>query len=118
MPFLMLIMEPREQRSTRTPEEGRAVYARMVRFAEGLKDRGLLEGTSSLRPDREGTRVTVREGTRALVDGPFTESKEMIGGFFHLTCATKDEAVAIAAACPAAEWATIEVREAGPCFEA
>ncbi|BDU73201.1 YciI family protein [Mesoterricola silvestris] len=117
MPFVMLILEPREQRARRTPEEGRAVYGRMVRFAEDLKDRGLLEGVSSLRPDREGTRVTVREGAPALVDGPFTETKEMIGGFFHLACTTREEALDIARACPAAEWTSLEVREAGPCYE-
>ena len=40
----------------------------------------------------------------------------MIGGFFLLDVATRDEAVAIAQACPAAEWATVEVRELGPCW--
>ena len=39
-----------------------------------------------------------------------------LGGFFLLDCASLDEAVAIAARCPAAEWATVEVREFGPCF--
>jgi hypothetical protein len=40
----------------------------------------------------------------------------MIGGFFLLDVKTRDEAVAIAADCPAAEWCTVEVRELGPCF--
>jgi hypothetical protein len=50
-------------------------------------------------------------------DGPFAEAKEMVGGFFLLTCETRDQALEIARACPAAEWATIEVRELGPCFQ-
>ncbi|KAB2873477.1 MAG: hypothetical protein F9K43_05990 [Bauldia sp.] len=40
----------------------------------------------------------------------------MVGGFFLLDCETRDEAVAIADECPAAEWSTIEVRPLGPCF--
>ena len=117
MPFLLLIMEPREQRLGRTAEEGRAVYGRMLQFTETLKARGVLREVSSLRSDRQAVRVTVRHGTPTLVDGPFAEAKEMVGGFFFLTCTTQAEAVAIAAACPAAEWATVEVREAGPCYE-
>jgi hypothetical protein len=40
----------------------------------------------------------------------------MIGGVFFLNCATREEAVAIASECPAAEWATVEVRATGPCY--
>jgi len=40
----------------------------------------------------------------------------MIGGFFLIDVASRDEAVAIATACPAAAWATVEVREVGPCW--
>jgi len=58
----------------------------------------------------------VRGGRDVLTDGPFSEAKEMLGGFFLLDCASREEALAIAAQCPAAEWATIEVRETGPCF--
>ena len=55
-------------------------------------------------------------GQARLVDGPFAETKEMVGGFYLLDCATRDEAVAIARECPAAEWATVEVREVAPCY--
>jgi len=41
----------------------------------------------------------------------------MIGGFFLLTCQTRDEALAIAQRCPAAQWATVEVRSLAPCYE-
>jgi hypothetical protein len=51
-----------------------------------------------------------------VLDGPFAEAKEMVGGFFLLDVATRDEAVAIAGQCPAAEWATVEVRSIGPCY--
>jgi hypothetical protein len=114
---MLLIVEPPGQRGTRTESEGRAVYDRMLQFADGLKRRGLLLGVQSLRSDADGVRVQVRDGRRTLVDGPFSESKEMVGGFFLVDCRTREEAVAIAAECPAAEWATVEVRAFGACYE-
>jgi len=60
--------------------------------------------------------VTMRGEKSMVRDGPFAEAKEMIGGFFLLDCATRAEAVAIAAECPAAEWCDVEVRETGPCW--
>jgi hypothetical protein len=88
----------------------------MLRFSDEVKARGPLKASQSLKSDAEGVRVRVRDGKRTLVDGPFSEAKEMVGGFFLLDCETKDEAIAIASECPAAEWATVEVREFGPCF--
>lgn len=116
MSYMLLIVEPAGQRRERSEEEGRAVYDRMLRFAAGLKERGLLTMTQSLRSDADGVRVQVRGGRRKVVDGPFTEAKEMVGGFFLLDCDSREQAVAIAAECPAAEWATVEVRELGPCY--
>jgi hypothetical protein len=114
MSYLLLIAEPIGQRAERTEEEGRMVYDRMVQFAAGLKERGVLLAVESLAS--QGVRVQKRDGRTNLIDGPFAEAKEMIGGFFLLDCATRDEAVAIAAQCPAAEWCDVEVRETGPCF--
>ncbi len=56
-----------------------------------------------------------RDGKHTMVDGPFAEAKEIVGGFFMLDC-SKEEAIAAARECPAAEYATIEVREVGPCW--
>ena len=117
MPYLLLIVEPRGQRLERGAEAGQQVYERMLRFADRLEAQGVLRAVESLASDAKGVRVQVREGRQRLLDGPFTEAKEMIGGFFLLDVATRDEAVAIAAECPAAEWATVEVREAGPCWD-
>ena len=117
MGYLLLIVEPTEQRRTRTEAEGRAVYQRMVDFGDSLRQRGLLQAVESLKSQDEAARVAVRNGKTQVLDGPFAEAKEMIGGFFLLNCATRDEAVAIAATCPAAEWCTLEVRELGPCYQ-
>jgi hypothetical protein len=115
MPFMLLILEPKGLRRVRTPEEGRAVYARMVDYSVKLKERGVLLATNSLRDD--AVRVKVEAGQKRVVDGPFAESKELIGGFFLLSCDTREQALSFAGECPAAEWASIEVRETGPCFD-
>lgn len=115
MAYMLLIIEPRGQRDTRTQEEARGLYDEMVRFGEGLAARGLLRASESLRPDQHGVRVQVRDDKALLRDGPFAEAREMIGGFFLINCATREEAIAIASECPAARWATVEVREVAPC---
>ena len=110
MAYMLLIQEPVGQRETRTEAEGHAVYASMLWFADDLKSRGMLLGVESLASQAKATRVTVREGRPQILDGPFAEAKEMIGGFFLVECATHAEAVQIAAQCPAAGWCTVEVR--------
>jgi hypothetical protein len=117
MSYMLLIVEPAGQRRTRTEAEGRALYERMVIYSESLKARGLLTLSQSLKADTRGARVKVLNGTTSVVDGPFAEAKEMIGGIFLLTCETREQAIAIAAECPVAHSATVEVRELGPCFE-
>jgi hypothetical protein len=116
VPYALLIVESRGQREQRSEAEGRELYERMLAFAADLKSRGLLLATQSLRADGDGVRVQVRDGRTQLRDGPFSESKEMVGGFFLLACEDRAQAVALAQQCPAAQWATVEVRELGPCF--
>lgn len=117
MAYLLLIVEPRGQRTTRTQEEGQRLYDQMVAFGQDLQNRGQLRAVESLRPDDHAVRVsTGAGGAPQLRDGPFAEAKEMVGGFFLIDVATRDEAVAIARRCPAANWATVEVRECAPCY--
>ncbi len=117
MQYMLLIMEPVGQRESRSEAEGRRLYADMRRFADDLAARGLLTVAESLQSDATGVRVQVRGGKASLVDGPFSEAKEMVGGFFLLDCASREQAVEIATQCPAASWATVEVRALGPCHE-
>lgn len=117
MAYMLLVLESGETRRSRSEEEGRVAMERMLRFDANLKARGVCTASDSLRSDAEGLRIQVRGGKRTVSDGPFTESKEIIGGFFLLDCRTREEALAIAHACPAIEWgATVEVRETGPCY--
>jgi len=117
MSYMLLIIEPTGQRATRTEAEGREAYAQMQRFGESLKAQGKLKAVESLASQRDAVRVSTRGGKAQLLDGPFAAAKEMIGGFFLLDGVSRDEALAIAQRCPAAEWATVEVRALGPCYE-
>lgn len=117
MTYALLVVEPLGQRSTRSDAEGREAYGSMVRFSEQLKERGLLSVSQSLKTGTSDARVKVRGDSVIVTDGPFAEVKEVMGGFFLLNCETRQQAIEIARECPAAQWATIEVRELGPCFE-
>jgi hypothetical protein len=115
MQYMLLIVEPQGQRRTRGLEDGRAVYGQMLAYTQSLKERGVLLESNSLR--EKSVRLKVRDGRRSVTDGPFAEAKELVGGFFLLDCPSREQALGYAAECPAAEWATIEVREVGPCYE-
>ncbi|MBS0374505.1 MAG: dehydrogenase [Proteobacteria bacterium] len=117
MAYMLLVVEKVGDREARSEADGRVLYERMLAFSADLKQRGLLTLSQSLKTDAAGVRVTNRDERTVVRDGPFAEAREMVGGFFLLTCATRAEAVDIARACPAASWATIEVRELGPCFQ-
>jgi hypothetical protein len=117
MAYMLLMVEPVGQRQARTAAEGREAYASMVRWGESLKQRGLLIATESLRSQAQASRVQVRGGRASVMDGPFSEAKEMVGGFFLVDCATHEQALALAKECPAAEWLTVEVRGLAACFD-
>jgi hypothetical protein len=117
MSYMLLIVEPVGQRGARSEAEGHHAYEQMLRFADTLKARGVLRAVESLTSTRDAVRVERRDERRSLIDGPFAEAKEMVGGFFLLDGVSRDEAIEIAAECPAAAWATVEVREVGPCWQ-
>lgn len=117
MAYVLLVMEKAGDRAALPDGVGEARYDRMLRYSADLKDRGLLTMSQSLKTDTTGVRVSGLGNKMIVRDGPFAEAKEMIGGFFLLICETGVQALDIARACPAAEWATIEVRELGPCFK-
>ncbi len=117
MPYALLILEERARRGRRSPEQALAEYDSMRRYGASLEARGIHRGSDALKPDAQGARVSLREGRPVVFDGPFAESKEMIGGYFLIDVASRAEAIAIAAECPAAGWATVEVREIGTCHD-
>lgn len=115
MSYALVILEEHGQRAARGQSGGEAAYAAMLAFAEGLKAQGQLVMTQAL--STEQTRVRRgRGGSPEVLDGPFVEAKELVGGIFILKDVDREQALRIASACPAAAWATVELRALGPCF--
>lgn len=118
MSYMMLIIEEPGERRRPPPKERQERWDRMVAFAGELQSQGVLKLAESLElPNAETVRIGKRGQNHAMVDGPFAEAKEIVGGIFQLECDTREDAIAIAEACPAAEWSTIEIRRVAPCFE-
>jgi hypothetical protein len=108
MPHLLLIVEPLGQRAERGRVAGEAVYQRMVDFSAELQAAGLLLGVNSL--GTAARRLSRRDGDTQVVDGPFAETKEHLGGYYLIDCADLDEAIKWAAQIPGARHGTVELR--------
>ena len=87
-----------------------AIVQGHMRFAEELRTAGKMVVAERLRPDGEASRVRVKAGQRQVMDGPFTETKEALGGFYLIECDTREEAVEWAKRIPLAEGAFVEIR--------
>jgi hypothetical protein len=91
-----------------SPEQLQKVVTDWYAWFDGLRQQGKVTSGHPLR--NEGKLVSGKKG-RTVVDGPFSESKETIGGYFYLNVADMDEAVRIAQLCPGLEYgAVVEVR--------
>jgi hypothetical protein len=95
-----------------------AMMAEMGRFNEELVKAGIMQAGEGLHPSSKGKRVRFSGGGRTVVDGPFTETKELVAGFWIWQVTSMDEAVAWVRRCPdpmPGEESEIEIR---PIFEA
>lgn len=78
-----------------------AMFEAYMAFNEQLHKAGVLVAAEGLNPGGQGARIEVRNGKRTVVDGPFAESKELVGGFYILEVGSREEAIAWALRCPA-----------------
>ncbi len=83
----------------------------MMKYNEQLKDAGVLITLDGLHPPSTGARVSFASGKPVVTDGPFTESKEVLGGYWMIDVASREEAIAWASKCPASENEIIEIRQ-------
>lgn len=104
--YLLLLHEPADSPLLQlSPEEMQNVVARYGMWAEKMASEGRLKGGHKL---EDGT---ARHLTRTvLTDGPFPETKEVVGGFFLITAADYEDAVKIASSCPHLDFGRIEIR--------
>jgi hypothetical protein len=85
-------------------------YEESTQLAHELNARGQYLAASPLHPVSTATSVRVRDGKPLIMDGPFAETREQLGGFFLIEAKNLDEALKIAARIPAARKGTVEVR--------
>jgi hypothetical protein len=91
MQYLMLIRLDPSEVPAGGPDD--KLMAEMGFLMDEMTKAGVLVSTAGLRPIEEATRVHQRRGRQKIVDGPFAESKEVVGGFVLIDTATKEEAV-------------------------
>jgi hypothetical protein len=84
---------------------------RMMKYNEQLAKSGVLLSMDGLRPPEMGARVRYAGGKPSVKDGPFTESKEVVGGYWMIQVKSRDEAIEWARRIPAAEDDIVEVRQ-------
>jgi hypothetical protein len=83
----------------------------MMKYNEALQDAGVLITLDGLHPPSMGARVSFATGKPVVTDGPFTEAKEVLGGYWMIDVASREQAIAWAKKCPASENEIIEIRQ-------
>jgi hypothetical protein len=111
MRFMMIMLPniPGIDEESWTPD-AEAVGA-MSKYNEELTKAGVLLALDGLQSPAKGARVSFADGSARVTDGPFAEAKELIGGYWMIEVASKEEAVQWASRCPGADGDTIEVRQ-------
>jgi hypothetical protein len=111
MPRFMMLIYPNI--SEEQYEEGFSAEdaAQMTTYNEALTQAGVLLALDGLHPASKGARVTVAGGKKTVTDGPFTEAKELVGGYWLIDVKSKEEAVEWASRAPIGDGDIIEVRQ-------
>ena len=111
MRFMMLMIpKGSETAAPGTVPDAKAVEA-MMKYNEELQKAGVLVALDGLHPPSMGARVTFAGGKPKVTDGPFSEAKEVLGGYWMIKVKSKQEAIDWAKRCPAGPNETIEIRQ-------
>jgi hypothetical protein len=110
MQYLLLIHDEEAQWGDMPEDERNAIYAEYGQYTEELQSRGILVGANQLQPSSTATVVHVENGNTLTTDGPFAETKEVLGGYYLIDVETLDDAIEWAAKIPTARLGHIEVR--------
>ena len=108
----MMLMIPKgyENAKPGIMPDAKAVAA-MMKYNESLQKAGVLLALDGLHPPSMGARVTFSGGKPKVTDGPFTEAKEVLGGYWMIQVKSKEEAIEWASRCPASDNEVIEIRQ-------
>jgi hypothetical protein len=114
MRYMLLICSDDKAAAPPPKAEMEAMFQAHSRFAEELQHAGKMVHGERLRPDSDASRVRFKAGHRQIMDGPFTETKEALGGFYVIECDTKQEALEWAKKIPLREGGFVDVRPIWP----
>ena len=106
----VMVLVPGDKNSEAGVMPTEALLSEMMKFNEELVKAGVMLAGEGLTPTAKGARVRFSGDKRTVVDGPFAETREYLGGYFLLNAANLDEAIAIAGRVPAARFGTVEIR--------
>jgi hypothetical protein len=110
MRYMLLIYGEETGPSGSAPDQAPEIAPEWLAYTDWLAERRWHVGGERLAPSSSATTVRVRDGSRLVTDGPFAETKEVLGGYYILDCPDLDGALQAAARCPAAAGGSIEVR--------
>ena len=110
MRYMLLICRDDKTTVEIPKAESDAILQGHKRFTDELTAAGKWVGGDRLRPDDEASRIRVKAGQRQVMDGPFAETKEALGGFYLIECDSKQEAIEWAKKIPLREGGFVEVR--------
>lgn len=110
MRYMLLICADEKTEAVVPPAEMSAIVQGHRGFAEELRAAGKMLAGERLRPEGDGSRVRLKAGQHQVTDGPFAETKEALGGFYLIECASKQEAVEWATKIPLRPDSFVEVR--------
>jgi hypothetical protein len=118
MQYMLLIYSPPGGWEDMSAEEQQAIGQAYFSFSEELHNSGKMVAGDALQETSTATSVRVRDGETLTTDGPFAETKEVLGGYYLIDVETLDEALEWAAKIPGAQSGTIEVRPVVSDYEA
>ncbi|MBS0453338.1 MAG: YciI family protein [Proteobacteria bacterium] len=111
MRFMMLMIPKGYESAAPGTLPSAEAVASMSRYNESLQKAGVLLALDGLHPPSMGARVSFAGGKPKVTDGPFSEAKEVLGGYWMIQVKSRDEAIAWASRCPAGENEVIEIRQ-------
>jgi len=110
MQYMLLLYSDANRFLKMTPAEQKQGMAAYQAFSEALTKAGALKGSNRLQPTSAATTVRLVDGKSQVLNGPYAESKEQLGGYFLIDVADLDAALSWAARCPGAAHGVVEVR--------
>jgi hypothetical protein len=111
MRFMMLMIPKGYEKAAPGTMPDAKTVAAMMKYNEELKKAGVLLALDGLQPPSMGARVSFADGKPRVTDGPFTETKEVVGGYWMIQVKSKEEAIEWASRCPASDSDVSEVRQ-------